>query len=135
MPDRPAISAPLSRRRFLGRVGRLAGGLALAPTALAACGAEARSGARPSATVSPGANGSLVVENWPNAIDTDSRGDAGGGATIQGFLAATGIGVDYRTSISDNAEWLWPRTIASWPPAWGSARTSPCSPGGWSSGS
>jgi spermidine/putrescine transport system substrate-binding protein len=106
MPDRPPISALMSRRRFLGRVGRVAGGLALAPTALAACGGASRTGAQTTATVASGANGLLVVENWPGAIDTDASGNAAKGATIAGFQEATGIGVDYRASITDNAAWL-----------------------------
>jgi spermidine/putrescine transport system substrate-binding protein len=105
MPDRP-ISAAMSRRRFLGHAGRLAGGLALAPAALAACGGGTRAGDQTTATVAPGANGSLVIENWPVSIDTDDTGDPAGGATIRGFRDATGIAVDYRTTITDDAAWL-----------------------------
>ena len=106
MPDRPPTSAAMSRRRFLGRAGRLAGGLALGPMALTACGGESRTGAQTAATTAGAANGSLVVETWPSSIDTDASGDAAGGATIRGFEAASGITVDYRPDITDNAAWL-----------------------------
>jgi spermidine/putrescine transport system substrate-binding protein len=92
----------MTRRRFLGRVGSLAGGLALAPTALASCGGGARSGAgSPS-----GANGSLVVENWPGSIDTDAAGDPARGETILGFEHAAGVAVEYRPTVRDNDQWF-----------------------------
>jgi spermidine/putrescine transport system substrate-binding protein len=96
----------MSRRRFLGRAGRLLGGLAVAPAALAACGGTSRGGSPTAATVASGANGSLVIENWPASIDTDASGDAARGATIRGFTEATGIAVDYRPTITDDHAWL-----------------------------
>jgi spermidine/putrescine transport system substrate-binding protein len=106
MPDRLPIPAAMSRRRFLGRAGRLVGGLAVAPAVLAACGGESPSGAGPAGTAAARANGSLVIETWPYDVDTDASGDPSRGATIEGFEAATGIGVDYRATITDNAAWL-----------------------------
>ena len=94
--DRAMRQDRINRRTFLGRAGR--GGLALGamatlPGLLAAC--------------APGET-TLAWANWPLYIDVDEESDPNPTPypTINAFIAETGINVDYREAIGDNAEFF-----------------------------
>jgi spermidine/putrescine transport system substrate-binding protein len=76
----------MSRRRFLGGTGVLAGGVILGPTLLAACGGGGGSDSE-----------SLRVSNWPLYIDEE---------TIGQFEDASGVTVEYTEDINDNEEYF-----------------------------
>jgi spermidine/putrescine transport system substrate-binding protein len=77
----------IDRRQFLGRAGLVAGGVALTPSLLAACGDDGSSGG------GGGAANELGISNWPLYIDDK---------TIPNFEAETGIDVTYKEDIDDN---------------------------------
>jgi len=85
---RAMLAHQLSRRRFLGSTGVLAGGVLLGPTLLAACGG----GSSESGT----ADG-LRISNWPLYIDEQTVGQ---------FEDASGISVDYTEDVNDNEEYF-----------------------------
>jgi len=77
----------LSRRQFLTRTGLAVGGVAIAPSLLAACGGG-----------SSDANKNAVsISNWTGYM---GKGD------IAAFKKATGIGVTYTEDINDNNEYF-----------------------------
>ena len=80
----------LSRRQFLGRAGLLFGGLAVAPTVLAACGSGSSS-----KTGSGGGGKSVSVSNWTHYMTDQSEKD---------FQKVTGIKLTYTEDINDNNE-------------------------------
>jgi spermidine/putrescine transport system substrate-binding protein len=88
---RRTTKSGLSRRQFLGRTGLVAGGVALTPSVLSACGD------------SGGGNGgggdqnALDISNWPYYIDRN---------TIPNFEMETGIDVTYKEDINDNNEFF-----------------------------
>jgi spermidine/putrescine transport system substrate-binding protein len=86
-----------SRRTFLRRAGRgvVAAGAAWAVPGLTASRAAAQS-AEPA--------GQLVFANWPLYIDIDE--ETGAYPTLERFTEETGIAVDYREDINDNAEFF-----------------------------
>jgi spermidine/putrescine transport system substrate-binding protein len=96
--ERTMRQDPVSRRTFLGRAGR--GGVALGammtlPGLIAAC--------------SPGGSGTtLEWANWPAYIDIDEESDPDPTPypTINAFIAATGINVNYTEAILDNADFF-----------------------------
>ncbi len=101
--------AQLSRRRFLGSVGRVAGAAALAPV-LAACDALGGGGSpqRPprdwdSWWKEQQQQGTLDFANWPYYIDRTRDNTH---PSLVRFTAETGIGVDYYRPIRDDAAFL-----------------------------
>ena len=115
---------PISRRAFMRRAGRggLAFGAALSlPAILAAC-------------ASPGASsGGKALEwaNWPAYIDIDETitPDPTKYPSINAFIKQTGVQVDYKEVIQDNADFLGQirqDLAASQPTGW-----DVISPGGW----
>jgi spermidine/putrescine transport system substrate-binding protein len=107
---------PLTRRQLITRAGMLgAAGISL-PSFLAACGGSddegssetAGSGSAPgtaSSGSSPGGGGgnSLYFENWPAYIDPTEDGLTG---TVDRFVAATGIDMQYTEAYNDNNEYF-----------------------------
>jgi spermidine/putrescine transport system substrate-binding protein len=87
---RTARSA-VNRRQFLGRAGLMAGGVALAPSILAACGDDGGS----SGGGGGGGSNELAINNWPLYVDR---------RTVPEFEDATGISLDYQEGINDNNE-------------------------------
>ena len=88
----------VSRRTFLGRAGR--GGVALGammtlPGLIAACSPD-------------GSGTTLEWANWPAYIDIDEENppDPTPYPTINAFIAATGINVNYTEAILDNADFF-----------------------------
>lgn len=77
----------LSRRQFLTRTGLAVGGVAIAPSLLAACGGGS----------SDGDKNAVSISNWTGYI---GKGD------IAAFKKATGIGVTYTEDINDNNEYF-----------------------------
>ncbi len=77
----------LSRRQFLTRTGLAVGGVAIAPSLLAACGGGG----------SEGDKNAVSISNWTGYI---GKGDAAA------FRKATGIGVTYTEDINDNNEYF-----------------------------
>jgi spermidine/putrescine transport system substrate-binding protein len=82
----------IDRRQFLGRAGLVAGGVALTPSLLAACGDS--SGGSSSGG---GGDNALDISNWPYYIDKD---------TVPNFEKKTGIDTTYREDINDNNEYF-----------------------------
>jgi spermidine/putrescine transport system substrate-binding protein len=89
----PATRSGVSRRQFLGRAGLMAGGVAMTPAVLAACG---DSGGGSAGGGSENQN-ALDISNWPYYIDKD---------TIPNFEEKTGIDVTYKEDINDNNEYF-----------------------------
>lgn len=77
----------LSRRQFLTRTGLAVGGVAIAPSLLAACGGGS----------SDGDKNAVSISNWTGYM---GKGD------IAAFKKATGIGVTYTEDINDNNEYF-----------------------------
>ena len=80
--------AALSRRQFLGRAGLMFGGLAVAPTVLAACGGS-------SSKKGSGGGKSVSISNWTSYMTDQSKKD---------FTRDTGIKLTYTEDINDNNE-------------------------------
>ena len=89
-----AARAGLNRRQFLGRAGLMAGGIALAPSILAACGDDGGSSGDDDGRGGGGSN-ELAINNWPLYIDRQ---------TVSNFEQDTGISLDYQEGINDNNE-------------------------------
>ncbi len=90
-PITPTNAAGHSRRRFLGRGALLAGGVALGPQLLAACGSDEEGS-------SGGGSSDLVrISNWPLYI-SDGFNTA--------FEEASGLTVDYKENFQDNETWF-----------------------------
>jgi spermidine/putrescine transport system substrate-binding protein len=104
--------APLTRRQLITRAGMLgAAGISL-PSLLAACGGSdddsGSSGSSPGTAgggSSPGGGGgnSLYFENWPAYIDPTEDGVPG---TVDRFVEATGVDMQYTESFNDNNEYF-----------------------------
>ena len=77
----------LSRRQFLTRTGLAVGGVAIAPSLLAACGGGS----------SDGNKNAVSISNWTGYM---------GKTDIAAFKKATGIGVTYTEDINDNNEYF-----------------------------
>ncbi|CAB4876084.1 MAG: extracellular solute-binding protein [Actinobacteria bacterium] len=77
----------LSRRQFLTRTGLAVGGVAIAPSLLAACGGGS----------SDGKKNAVSISNWTGYM---------GKTDIAAFKKATGIGVTYTEDINDNNEYF-----------------------------
>jgi spermidine/putrescine transport system substrate-binding protein len=91
---------PLSRRDFLVRSGLLAMG---GTSVLAACSSDSGSGASDSKGGSGGSGakkGVVRIATWPLYIENDT--DPQASATIQAFTKATGIKVEYSSTIDGN---------------------------------
>ncbi len=86
----------MSRRRFLGRSGLALGGMALAPSLLAACSSDDDASAG-SATGDLTETGLLTFTNWPLYIDEESVGL---------FSTESGIEMTYTEEINDNNEYF-----------------------------
>ena len=87
----------MSRRQFLARSAALgAAGVSL-PAFLAACGGSSDGGSDSSGA------GSLFFENWPEYIDL-TDGDVLG--TVDRFIEATGISMEYSDLYNDNNEYF-----------------------------
>ncbi len=82
----------ISRRQFVGRAARAAGGLAAGGSFLAACAGE-RTGAGAGAAGDSASARTVRISNWPLYVDS---------ATVPLFEKATGIHVDYTEDVSDN---------------------------------
>jgi len=80
----------MSRRQFLGRTGALVGGLAIAPTVLAACGSGGGSS-------SSSSDQSVSISNW-----TSYMADP----LLKKFEQDTGIKLTYTEDINDNDEYF-----------------------------
>ncbi len=116
------VPAPLggrssfSRRQLLARAGMLgAAGISL-PALLSACGGsdDDSSGASGSGSAAPGTAGggsspgggggnSLYFENWPLYIDPTEDGLTG---TVDRFVEATGVDMQYTEAFNDNNEYF-----------------------------
>lgn len=87
----------MSRRQFLARSAALgAAGVSL-PAFLAACGGSSDGGSDASGA------GSLFFENWPEYVDL-TEGDVLG--TVDRFIEATGIAMEYTDLYNDNNEYF-----------------------------
>jgi spermidine/putrescine transport system substrate-binding protein len=84
----------MSRRQFLGRTGAVLGGLAIAPTMLAACGGDDDSGGSGDGG---GCGKSIAISNWTSYMAP---------ALLKSFPADTGIDLTYDEDINDNNEYF-----------------------------
>lgn len=105
MPEDPIVrdlvsfirKQQLSRRQILQGIAVAGGTLALA-----ACGGDTGSGAKPGASGSAaGSAGSISWGNWPYYLDVDEAGTTF--PTLDAFTARTGIKVDYHETLDDNS--------------------------------
>lgn len=88
--------ARMSRRQFLGRTGALLGGLAVAPSVLAACGgSDSSSGG--SGGGGGGASKSVAISNWTSYMDPGLK---------KSFPKDTGIDLTYDEDINSNNEYF-----------------------------
>ena len=88
--------AGMSRRQFLGRTGALLGGLAIAPSVLAACGgSDSNSGG--SAGGGGGGDKSVAISNWVGYMAP---------ALLKAFRKDTGIDLSYEEDINSNNEYF-----------------------------
>jgi spermidine/putrescine transport system substrate-binding protein len=83
----------MSRRRFIGGTGLLAGGVLVGPTLLAACSDDSDSGGGGGS----GSADALRISNWPFYIDEETVGQ---------FEEASGLSVTYTEDINDNEEYF-----------------------------
>jgi spermidine/putrescine transport system substrate-binding protein len=79
----------MSRRQFLGRTGAVLGGLAVAPTLLAACSSDNSSGS--------GSGKSVAISNWTSYMDPSLK---------KSFPKDTGIDLTYDEDINSNNEYF-----------------------------
>jgi spermidine/putrescine transport system substrate-binding protein len=89
------IAGP-SRRDFLTRAGLVTGGVVLAPSLLAACGSDSKSGTTTKGTTGGGGGGatdSVSISNWTSYMDAP---------LLAAFTKATGIKDTYTEDINDN---------------------------------
>ncbi len=86
---RHLLDAAITRRQFLGRAARTAGGIALGGSLLEAC---SRGSARGADSAGTGAN-TVRISNWPLYVDS---------LTPTLFEKTTGIRVDYTEDVADN---------------------------------
>ena len=93
-PARRPVSASMTRRSLLGRMGALAGAGLVGPTLLAACGSDDKPVA-----AGGGGNGSkaLWFDNWPAYIDEETEGL---------FKTASGLDFKYTEGYNDNNEYF-----------------------------
>ncbi len=114
------MSRDLSRRRFLRNAGMAAGGLALGPAMLAACGDDAKTASpaknadsstdavrKVEPDMGTGAGGkTLTFSNWTAYIDTVKDDALAEGTTIDRFQKETGLTMDYKVDYNDNEEYF-----------------------------
>lgn len=99
----PRSRLGLHRREFLRRAGLLAGGLAVAPSILAACGSSKKDSGGNGASTSPGSSGAgaqtgtVSISNWTSYMTDQSKAD---------FQKATGLKLTYTEDINDNNEYF-----------------------------
>jgi spermidine/putrescine transport system substrate-binding protein len=91
---RRLASLGMSRRQFLGRTGAVLGGLAVAPSLLAACGDDDDSG---SGGGGGGGGKSVAISNWTSYMAP---------ALQRAFPQETGIDLTYDEDINDNNEYF-----------------------------
>jgi spermidine/putrescine transport system substrate-binding protein len=85
----------MSRRQFLGRTGALLGGIAVAPTVLAACGGDDDDGS--GGDGGDGGGRSVAISNWTSYMDP---------ALQRAFPQETGIDLRYDEDINSNNEYF-----------------------------
>ncbi len=83
----------MSRRQFLGRTGALLGGLAVAPSVLAACGSSDSGGSGGGGSSSK----SVAISNWTSYMDPSLK---------KSFPKDTGIDLTYDEDINSNNEYF-----------------------------
>jgi spermidine/putrescine transport system substrate-binding protein len=98
------LDRPITRRELLRRAGRgsvFLGGMTL----LAACGVEAQrqEGGDTMEPLPQDPAGTLIMANWPAYID---RAEGTHSPTIESFQEQTGITMQYKVVINDNAEFF-----------------------------
>ncbi|MBA3498116.1 MAG: spermidine/putrescine ABC transporter substrate-binding protein [Gemmatimonadales bacterium] len=91
------IRQAITRRGFLGRSARSAGGLLLGSSLLGACGGKDGAPAAGGDAAATGGGKTLRVSNWPLYIDKQ---------TVADFEKATGIDTEYTEDVNDNAEFF-----------------------------
>ncbi len=84
----------MSRRQFLGRTGAVLGGLAIAPTMLAACGDDDNGD---SGSDGGGGGRSVAISNWTSYMAPELR---------RAFPGETGIDLTYDEDINSNNEYF-----------------------------
>ncbi len=92
----------LTRREFITRTSLAAGGLALAPTILAACGDDSSSGSGDSGSGSA----DVWFDNWTLYIDKPDGKLYGKGGTLDTFQQQTGVTIKYTEGYNDNNEYF-----------------------------
>lgn len=114
-PQFPRI--PMSRRQLLARAGALGASSVSLSALLAACGSDDDGDSGSPATDAPpppetdtetsapldGGGNSLFFENWPEYIDPTEDGLIG---TVDRFMEATGVDMNYTETYNDNVEYF-----------------------------
>jgi len=92
----------VTRRDFITRTGLAVGGLAIAPSILAACG-----GSDSSSSAGGGeGGGDLAFDNWTLYIDKPYDDLYGAGGTLDEFQKSTGTKIAYTENYNDNNEYF-----------------------------
>lgn len=90
--------AALSRRQFMTRASMLVGGIAVAPSLLAACGGDDdNGGSGGGGGGGGGGEGSVRISNWTSYMDTDLLDEA---------RSALDLDISYEEDINDNNEYF-----------------------------
>ncbi len=92
---RRGTRAGIDRRQFMTRAGLLAGGIAVAPSVLAACSDDKDKKSDSSGGGGGGGSKNLAVNNWPLYMEDGA---------LEKFGEETGITVEYAEGINDNNE-------------------------------
>ena len=92
----------LTRRQFITRTGLAAGGLALGPSILAACGDDSTS----SSGGSDLGDNDIWFDNWTLYIDKPDDKLYGKGGTLDEFQKQTGLKIKYTEGYNDNNEYF-----------------------------
>ncbi len=95
----------VTRRDFITRTGLAVGGLAIAPSVLAACGGSDSSSSA-SGGEGGGGGGDLAFDNWTLYIDKPNDDLYGAGGTLDEFQKSTGTKIAYTENYNDNNEYF-----------------------------
>jgi spermidine/putrescine transport system substrate-binding protein len=95
----------VTRRDFITRTGLAVGGLAIAPSILAACGGSDSSSSAGGGE-GGGGGGDLAFDNWTLYIDKPYDDLYGAGGTLDEFQKSTGTKIAYTENYNDNNEYF-----------------------------
>lgn len=87
----------VTRRRFIRNASMAAGGAAILPTLLTACGGDEKEKSGSDGKSSGGGSKAITISNWTSYMDTP---------LLKKFTQETGIKVSYKEDVNDNIEYF-----------------------------